>query len=88
MQWDLAHDGQEQRLERPRYSAYAETMPSRASSEEDNIAIKNLYPDFTPAGLAEAEETLERHLKIMLGMYERICADPKSYAHLRTLTSK
>jgi len=58
------------------------------SSEADNLKIKDLYPDLSPKDLIVAEETLERHLHIMLRMYERICADPKSYAQLRTLTRK
>lgn len=52
----------------------------------DAITIESLYPDFTPAELAEAEAALARHLQIMLRMYERIQADPESYAHFRSLT--
>ena len=50
--------------------------------------IRDLYPHFTEQQLAEAEDNLERYLTLVLRIYERIQADPASYAHFRALTEK
>ena len=50
--------------------------------------IRDLYPNFTEQELAEAEDNLERYLALVLRIYERIQADPESYAHFRALTEK
>jgi hypothetical protein len=52
------------------------------------LTIRDLYPHLTEKGLAEAEDNLERYLTLVLRIYERIQADPASYARLRTLTEK
>lgn len=57
-------------------------------ADQEEITLESLYPTLSPAELAEVEATLERYLQLMLRMYERIIADPKSYAQLRALTGK
>ena len=51
-------------------------------------SIRDLYPNFTEKELAEAEDNLEQYLLLMLRIYERIRADPESYARFRALTEK
>jgi hypothetical protein len=50
--------------------------------------LRDLYPHFTEQQLAEAEDNLEQYLTLVLRIYERIQADPESYARFRALTEK
>lgn len=50
--------------------------------------IANLYPHLTEQERKEAEANLEEYLLLVLHIYERISADPESYAAFRALTAK
>ena len=47
--------------------------------------IHELYPTLTGDQLREAEENLDQYLSLALRIYERLIADPETYAHFRTL---
>ena len=38
---------------------------------DSSPTIRDLYPDYTDQELAEAEDNLERYLKLVLGIFER-----------------
>jgi len=48
--------------------------------------VRDLYPHLDDEQIKEAEETLERYLELALRIYERIRANPDTYAQFRTLT--
>lgn len=48
--------------------------------------IRDLYPNLSVEELALAEDNLEQYLLLMLRIYERVKADPESYARFRALT--
>src|SRR5580698_8516673 len=50
--------------------------------------IRDLYPNLSENELAIAEDNLEQYLLLMLRIYERIQADPESYARFRALTEQ
>lgn len=50
--------------------------------------LKELYPDFSDEKLAEVEARIDRHIGIVMGMYERISADPVEYARFRAALTK
>jgi hypothetical protein len=39
---------------------------------ENHPTIRDLYPDLTDEELAEAEDTIERYLELVLRIFERI----------------
>jgi hypothetical protein len=49
--------------------------------------IDQLYPGLNDDQLRQAEDNLEQYLLVVLNIYERIAADPESYAKFRTLTA-
>jgi len=56
-------------------------------ANEHPPSIHQLYPGLTPEERNEAEERLKEYLEIVVGIYERVVADPEAYAKFRrTLT--
>lgn len=51
------------------------------------ITIRDLYPGLDEEGLREAEENLDRYIKLTLRIYERIRSDPEAYAQFKALTA-
>lgn len=50
--------------------------------------IRDLYPNLTDQELVIAEENIGQYLSLALRIYERILAEPESYARFRALTEK
>jgi hypothetical protein len=48
--------------------------------DEQDITIKQLYPDLSDQELKDAEENLERYLALALRVYDRIAATPETLA--------
>ena len=45
--------------------------------------LRELYPHLSDDKLTEVEERIDRHIRIVMDMYERISADPVEYAKLK-----
>lgn len=58
-----------------------------ACMEKPTPTIRDLYPRLGDEHLSEAEDSLEQYVALVLRIYERVCADPARYAHLRALLS-
>jgi hypothetical protein len=50
--------------------------------------MRLLYPRLSKEELLQAEDNLDQYLLLLLRIYERIKADPESYARFRALTGK
>jgi hypothetical protein len=55
--------------------------------KEPEVTIRELYPTLSNTELEAAEENLERYLELVLRIYERIRAEPESYAQFKALTA-
>ena len=53
---------------------------------EPDESLRTLFPSFSDAQLARAEDNLDLYLQLVVRMYNRIAADPEAYAHFKTLT--
>ena len=45
--------------------------------------LRELYPHLSDDQLAEVEDRIDRHIQIVMDMYDRISADPVEYAKLK-----
>lgn len=62
-------------------------MNTSNPTQPQEITIRDLYPDLDDEQLKEAEENLERYLKVVLRIYNRVRQDPEAYAQFKTLTA-
>ena len=50
--------------------------------------LKEVFPDFSDEKLEEVEARLDRHISIVMEMYERISADPIEYERFRAALTR
>ena len=50
--------------------------------------LKEMYPDATDEQLADVAMRIDRHIRLVMEIYDRIAADPKEYAELRAILTK
>lgn len=62
-------------------------MMSTPKQIDQQISLRELYPDLSEQELEEAEENLERYIELVLRIHERIRLDPKAYAEFKALTA-
>lgn len=59
---------------------------SHSKSEKPKVVLPDLFPHLDEEQLKEAEENLDRYLKLALRIYERIRTDPDAYTWFEALT--
>lgn len=50
------------------------------------VKIDELYPQLSDEERREAQENLDRYIRLVVRMYERICTNPEAYARFKALT--
>ena len=66
---------------------YGAGMTKKGTRKGRRITVRDLYPELDEEQRKEAEETLDRYLKLVLRIHARIMADPKEYARFEALTA-
>ena len=58
----------------------------------DNIkkvpTLKEMYPDASDEQLADVAMRIDRHIRLVMEIYDRIMANPEEYAELRAILTK
>jgi hypothetical protein len=50
--------------------------------------LREIYPNFSDEELAEVGERIDRHIRIVMDIYDRIYANPVEYAELKEALAK